>query len=81
MGETVICFKPLPIYYIALLYFEYDEHDEIRKFDRNVQLRDEDGFVFYDKLGFRFLQMPFFNETESELETHYDMWCFFSELS
>jgi predicted transposase/invertase (TIGR01784 family) len=70
-------FKLLPIYYIAILDFPYDEHEEIRKFDRNVQLRDEDGFVFYDKLGFRFLQMPFFNKKEDELETHYDKWCYF----
>lgn len=70
-------YKLLPIYYIAILDFPYDEHEEIRKFDRNVQLRDEDGFVFYDKLGFRFLQMPFFNKTENELETHYDKWCYF----
>ncbi len=70
-------FKLLPIYYIALLDFEYDEHEEIRKFDRNVQLKDEDGFVFYDKLGFRFLQMPFFKKTEAELETHFDKWCYF----
>jgi len=70
-------FKLLPIYYIALLDFEYDEHEEIRKFDRNVQLRDEDGFVFYDKLGFRFLQMPYFTKSENELETHSDKWCYF----
>lgn len=70
-------FNLLPIYYIALLDFEYDEHEEIRKFDRNIQLRDEDGFVFYDKLGFRFLQMPFFKKSENELETHFDKWCYF----
>ena len=40
-------------------------------------MRDEDGFVFYDKLGFRFLQMPFFNKKETELVTHYDKWCYF----
>ncbi len=70
-------FKLVPIYYIALLDFNYDEHEEIRKFDRNVQLRDEDGFVFYDKLGFRFLQMPYFTKKENELVTHYDKWCYF----
>ena len=70
-------FKLVPIYDIALLDFDYDEHEEIRKFDRNVQLRDEDGFVFYDKLGFRFLQMPYFTKTENELVTHYDKWCYF----
>jgi len=70
-------FNLLPIYYIAILDFEYDEQQEIRKFDRTVQLKDEDGFVFYEKLGFRFLQMPYFNKTESELVSHYDKWCYF----
>lgn len=42
-----------------------------------MQLRDEEGFVFYDKLGLRFLQLPFCNKKEDELITHYDKWCYF----
>ncbi len=67
----------LPVYHIAILDFPFNEQEEIRKFDPNARLRDEDGFVFYDKLGFRFLQMPFFNKKEDELVTHYDKWCYF----
>ncbi|MEI6147414.1 MAG: Rpn family recombination-promoting nuclease/putative transposase, partial [Methylococcales bacterium] len=35
------------------------------------------GDVFYDKLHFKFLQMPLFNKIESELETHFDKWLYF----
>jgi predicted transposase/invertase (TIGR01784 family) len=42
-----------------------------------VQLKDQDGDVFYDKLHFKFIQMPLFKKTESELETRFDKWCYF----
>ena len=64
------------IYLIAVLDFEYDELKE-RKFLRDVTLKDQDGELFYDKLRFIFLQMPCFNKTEAELETHQDKWIYF----
>ncbi len=67
----------LPVFHIAILDFPFTELEEIRKFDSNAKLYDQDGFVFYDKLGFRFLQMPFFNKKENELISHYDKWCYF----
>ena len=70
-------FDLLQVYHIAILDFPFNEQEEIRKFDPNASFRDEDGFVFYEKLGFRFLQMPFFNKKEDELVTHYDKWCYF----
>ena len=70
-------FKLLPIYFIAILDFQYDEEEERKKFQRYVQLKDQDGEVFYKKLHFKFLQMPLFNKTETELETRFDKWCFF----
>ena len=42
-----------------------------------MSLKDQDGDLFYDKLHFKFLQMPLFNKTESELETHFDKWVYF----
>ncbi len=66
-----------PIYFIAVLDFEYDEEEERRKFRRDVCLKDQDGDVFFDKLHFRFLQMPLFDKQEHELETKFDKWCFF----
>jgi len=75
-------FKLNPIYYIALLDFEYEERDEIKKkkpkFRRDVMLLDiEDHEVFFDKLRFTFLQMPAFDKAEKDLITHYDKWCYF----
>jgi predicted transposase/invertase (TIGR01784 family) len=40
-------------------------------------LKDEDGDVFFDKLNFKFLQMPLFNKQEDELITHFDKWLYF----
>jgi predicted transposase/invertase (TIGR01784 family) len=70
-------FRLLPVYFIAILDFKYDEKEEERKFRRDVCLKDQDGDVFYDKLHFKFLQMPLFNKTEDQLETHFDKWIYF----
>jgi predicted transposase/invertase (TIGR01784 family) len=70
-------FRLLPVYFIAILDFIYDEKEDERKFRRYVCLKDQDGDVFYDKLHFKFLQMPLFNKTENQLETHFDKWVYF----
>jgi predicted transposase/invertase (TIGR01784 family) len=70
-------FRLTPIYMIAILDFEYDEEEERRKFLRHVQLKDQDCDVFYDKLHFKFIQMPLFTKEEDELETHFDKWIYF----
>ncbi len=70
-------FKLLPVYFIAILDFQYDEREEESKFRRDVCLKDQDGDVFYDKLHFKFLQMPLFTKEEHELETHFDKWVYF----
>ncbi len=70
-------FELTAIYMVAILDFEYDEAEERRKFRRDVALRDQDGELFFDKLHFRFLQMPLFNKREDELRTHFDKWIYF----
>lgn len=70
-------FRPAPIYFVAILDFEYDEAEERRKFRRDVALKDQDGDLFYDRLNFRFLQMPLFKKQEDELKSRFDKWCFF----
>jgi predicted transposase/invertase (TIGR01784 family) len=70
-------FYLLPVYFIAILDFKYDEKEDERKFRRDVCLKDQDGDVFYDKLHFKFLQMPLFNKKEHELESHFDKWIYF----
>lgn len=70
-------FKLAPIYFVAILDFEYDEAEERRNFRRDVALKDQDGILFFDKLHFKFLHMPLFNKKENELETRFDKWCYF----
>ncbi len=70
-------FRLEPIYFVAILDFEYDETEERRKFRRDVALKDQDGDVFFDKLHFKFLQMPLFRLKENELKTKFDKWCYF----
>lgn len=70
-------FRLESIYFVAILDFEYDEEEEKRKFYRDVALKDQDGDLFYDKLHFKFLQMPLFNKGEQELDTQFDKWCYF----
>ena len=70
-------FRLEPIYFVAILDFEYDEEEERRKFRRDVALKDQDGDLFYEKLHFKFLQMPLFTKQEHELESRFDKWCYF----
>lgn len=70
-------FALTPVYFIAILDFEYDEAEEKRKFRRDVALRDQDGDLFFDKLHFKFLQMPLFKKKAEELETRFDKWIYF----
>lgn len=70
-------FELLPVYFVAILDFQYDEEEEKQKFLRAVCLKDQDGDVFYDKLHFKFLQMPLFTKEEHELETHFEKWVYF----
>ncbi len=70
-------FRLTPIYFIAILDFFYDEEEEKAKIRRNVQLKDQDCEVFYEKLNYVFLQMPAFKKTKEELKTKYDKWLYF----
>jgi predicted transposase/invertase (TIGR01784 family) len=70
-------FKLTPVYFIAILDFEYDKKSKLRKFMRDIYLKDQDGDIFYEKLNFKFLQMPLFKKSEGELESHFDKWLYF----
>lgn len=70
-------FELSAIYFVAVLDFFYDENEEKAKFYRDVKLKDQDCETFYEKLHFKFLQMPAFTKTEKELKTHFDKWAYF----
>ncbi len=64
------------VYFVAVLDFLYDEEEERAKFRRDVCLKDQDNEDFFDKLDFKFLQMPAFKKQEHELVTHFDKWVY-----
>ncbi len=70
-------FRLQPVYFVAILDFIYDEETDKQKFFREVALKDQDGDLFYDKLHFKFLQMPLFKKKEQDLQSQFDKWCYF----
>ena len=73
-------FKLNAVYTIGILDFVFDEdkNDPQHK-DRvvhQVQLKNQQNQVFYDKLTFIYLTLPNFTKTEEELETLQDKWFF-----
>ncbi len=70
-------FQLSAIYFVAVLDFFYDENEEKAKFYRDVKLKDQDCETFYEKLHFKFLQMPAFKKNEKELKTKFDKWAYF----
>jgi predicted transposase/invertase (TIGR01784 family) len=71
-------FKLTAVYTIGILDFVFDEdksesavfHHEVKMVDINTQK------IFYDKLTYIYLEMPKFNKSEDELETHFEKWLF-----
>ena len=79
-------FKLESVYCVALLGFNFDkkvedlEIDEIvenQSYYHRVQLKDQRNNVFYEKLNFVFIELPKFNKSEDELQTHFDKWLYF----
>ncbi len=69
-------FQLSPIYFIAILDFEYDKEQKHRLFRRDALLKDQKGQNFYDKLHFIYLQMPLFKKQLRQLKTRFDKWCY-----
>jgi len=71
-------FELKAVYTIGVLDFVFDdEKDSDKVFHHEVKLVDiKTNKVFYDKLTYIYLEMPKFNKSEAELETHFDKWMF-----
>ena len=71
-------FQLKSVYTIGILDFVFDENKNDKEvFHHEVQLFDKStNRVFYDKLSYIYLEMPKFNKTEAELETHFDKWLY-----
>jgi predicted transposase/invertase (TIGR01784 family) len=70
-------FRLQAVYTVGILDFVFDDRDKDKTVVTEVKLMDiEKKKVFYDKLTFIYMQMPNFNKTEDELETHFDKWLY-----
>jgi predicted transposase/invertase (TIGR01784 family) len=71
-------FKLKPVYFVGVLDFVFNEDkDDKNVFHHDVRLVDTaTGKVFYNKLGFIYLEMPKFNKKEEELKTMFEKWLF-----
>lgn len=75
-------YKLAPVYTVGILDFIFDDHKNDTELYHLVELKDQHGKLFYDKLKFIYLELPKFDKTLEELETQYDKWLYvFKHLS
>lgn len=66
------------VYCIAILDFTFDDSTHLSSETiQTIQLKNQNGTVFYDKLTFIFIEMPRFHKQEHELVSEFDKWLFF----
>jgi len=65
------------VYCVGLLGFEFEKENVEKEYINNVQLKNQNNKIFYDKLTFIFIELPKYNKKENELETHFDKWLYF----
>jgi len=70
-------FKLKPVYFVGILDFEFNNEDKDGEYVVEVEYKDQNNKVFYDKLKYFFVVMPRFNKTEKDLKTHKDKWIYF----
>ena len=76
-------FNLTPVYVIALLDFDFYPENRERKLAESprylhvVQLKDQEGEVFYPKYMQVYVELPRFRKTASDLDTEADKWLFF----
>jgi predicted transposase/invertase (TIGR01784 family) len=64
------------VYSVGILDFVFEEHKDSEEWLHEVQLKDQNCNVFYDKLKFVYIELRKFNKTESELKTRFDKWLY-----
>jgi predicted transposase/invertase (TIGR01784 family) len=71
-----------PVYSVGILDFIFDDHKNDKELLHIVELKNQRGEIFYDKLKFVYLELPKFKKKEEDLETHFDKWMYiFTHLS
>ena len=72
-------FKLNPVYSIGVLDFEFEEEtsdEENVSLHHIIELKNQKGEVFYDKLKFVYLELPKFTKKVEELKTRYEKWLY-----
>jgi predicted transposase/invertase (TIGR01784 family) len=69
-------YKLAAVYTVGILDFVFDEDRDNTDVVHTVQLKNQKGSVFYDKLTFIYLTLPHFNKTLDELVTTQDKWLY-----
>lgn len=69
-------YKLAAVYTIGILDFVFDEDRDTqgKEVIHTIQLKNQSGRVFYDKLTFIYLTLPHFRKELSELKTEQDKW-------
>jgi predicted transposase/invertase (TIGR01784 family) len=65
-----------PVYTVGILDFVFDDHKDDETLLHTVELKDQQCKVFYDKLKFIYLELPKFQKSLDELESHFDKWLY-----
>ncbi len=68
------------VYCVGILDFTFNDYKtepEKSEVVHTINLKNQHGKVFYDKLTYIYLEMPNFHKTEAELETRLDKWLYF----
>jgi predicted transposase/invertase (TIGR01784 family) len=68
------------VYCVGILDFTFDDYEtepEKGEVVHTIQLKNQHGKTFYDKLTFIYLEMPNFNLQENGLKTRLDQWLYF----
>ena len=68
------------VYCIGILDFTFDDYEsepEKSEVVHTIQLKNQHGKTFYEKLTYIYLEMPNFKQVESELKTRLDKWLYF----
>ncbi len=68
------------VYCVGILDFTFDDYEnepEKSEVVHTIQLKNQKGKTFYDKLTYIYLEMPNFKQIETELNTRLDKWLYF----
>lgn len=69
-------YKLAAVYTIGILDFVFDEDRDDASVIHTIQLKNQNGRVFYDKLTFIYLTLPHFTKSLEQLQTIQDKWLY-----